>query len=150
MVKRYVEMTPSERIKDRIAKNRAIEERLKQGTAKPKKPLRRAKVFFSENEPLGFSQPDVFPAIASVMEALCGAGNNFVTHRQIVLAICSDASLTHRLREIVSNDPAGRSTEWWADNMMKWFSQTFTIGRNPYSDMFERDDSTPYRYRLRK
>ena len=57
-----------------------------------------------------------------------------------------DAELGRLLDQIEATNPNEYPRQFWADSMMKWFSQTFTTGTNPYGDTFERDTGVqPYR-----
>jgi hypothetical protein len=150
MNKSYPEMTPSERIADRIAKNREIEARVARRGTVPKKPVHRGRVSSSETACRSFAHSDVFPPIASVIEALCRADNNFVSHGEVVLAPLADSDLTVFLDAVVANDLAERDRNYWADSMVKWFSQTYTMSTNPFIDTFERHKGRTYRYKLRK
>jgi hypothetical protein len=143
-------MTDSEKIAARIAQNRAIDQRVAQSNS-PGRSLRSLKVSFVGNDAVGFSHSDTFPVIASVITTLCAPGNEFVGHREIVAAMLADPHLGWLLDQIFAKDPNEYPREWWANNMMAWFSQTITTGRNSYTRAFEREPGiTPYRYRLRK
>jgi len=150
MSKAFRDMSNAERIAARIAKNRAIDERIALQGSAPVRSLRHVKVSFSGRDAVGFSHADTFPAIASVITTLCGAENEFVGHRQIVAAIVQDVELGWLLNQIFARDPDERPQEWWANSMMAWFSQRITEGTNPFADKFEREPgTTPYKYRLR-
>jgi hypothetical protein len=142
-------MTPAEKIADRIAKNRAADDRLAQRGKTPS--LRRIKVSFAGDD-VNFTHEETFPRIAFIIDTLCGATDEFAGHREIVAAMTrDDDELGWLLGQIVARDPDKRSREEWASIMMSWFSQAFTEGRNPYTNDFERDSSTrPYRYRRRR
>jgi hypothetical protein len=140
-------MTPAEKIADRIAKNRAAEERRSQTGKLPS--LRELKVSFVRGE-AGFSRSETFPRIAFIIGMLCSEPNQFAGHREIVSAMTNDEELGPFLERIVARDPQERDSAWWANNMMSWFSQAFTVGTNRYTNDFERDSSSsPYRYRRR-
>jgi hypothetical protein len=143
-------MTTAERIAARIAQNRAIDARVADRTHPPARSPRRMKLS-SQKDDVSFTHSDTFPVIASVITTLCCANNEFVGHLQIVGAMLEDNELGRSLDQIAAKDPDGRPRDWWANSMMKWFSQTFTEGTNPYGDKFERDSQTrPYRYRVRQ
>jgi hypothetical protein len=82
----------------------------------------------------GFAQSDIFPIIAKIIDDLFEKSRQYVTHGAIVNAL-----LKHREAEaILSNCPKNESTEWWASNMVAWFSQAITVGRSDWNNRLER------------
>jgi hypothetical protein len=82
----------------------------------------------------GFTQSDTFPIIAEIIEHLFEKSREYVTHDAVVGAL-----LKHPEAEpILSYCPKNESTEWWASNMVAWFSQAFTVGRSDWNNRFER------------
>jgi len=82
----------------------------------------------------GFTQSDIFPIIATIIDRLFEKSRQFVTHGAIVNAL-----LSHPEAEaILSYCPKNESTEWWASNMVAWFSQAITVGRSDWNNRFER------------
>jgi hypothetical protein len=82
----------------------------------------------------GFTQSDIFPIIAKIIEHLFEKSRQYVTHGAIVNAL-----LKHPEAEpILSSCPKEKSTEWWASNMVAWFSQAITVGLSDWNNRFER------------
>jgi hypothetical protein len=82
----------------------------------------------------GFTQSDTFPIIAEIIEHLFEESRAYVTHDAIV-----DRLLKHpEAAAILSYCPKNESTEWWASNMVSWFSQAFRVGRSDWNNRFER------------
>jgi hypothetical protein len=153
MEKPYHEMTPSERLADRINRNRAIDARVAENSkpAGPARSPRKVKAYSPGKEDVTFTHAETFPLIAHVVRKLCSAKNDFVGHREIVDAMLSDPEIVHSLDLIIARNPEAHPRDWWAHSMMKWFSQAFTEGTNDYCQVFEREaDTRPYRYKIRQ
>jgi hypothetical protein len=128
-------MTPAERTLDRIAKNRSIDAKLAERLKAPApKSFRDIKIEIGTNGDVTFEQAQVFPVIAGIISRM---GPGFVSHRQIVNEMLRDTEISWLLDQIQGREGAN-NREWWASNMMAWFSQSITVGRNPYGDQLER------------
>ena len=80
---------------------------------------------------------ECFPRIAAAIEQQAGSSDDYVNHRAIVRALISENS--SYLDEVVSRDPDHKSPEWWANNMVQWFSKAFTAGNSgQFDSRFER------------
>ena len=134
--KPYHLMTAAERLADRIAKNRAIDARLAERMKAPApKAFRDIKIEIGTNGNVTFEQAQVFPVIAGIISRM--GSHSFVSHHQIVNEMLKDTEISWLLDQIQGREGADRR-QWWASNMMAWFSQSITVGRNPYGDQFER------------
>lgn len=100
-----------------------------------------------------FVQEDAFPVIARLITTIHQGTSRYVTHEELVRALLADdmgRALVSRAREA---DEQTQSEEWWASNMIQWFSQRITAERSEYSTQFERtkiDNTWAYRPVARK
>lgn len=85
-----------------------------------------------------FSQEEVFPVIARLISALHRGGNDFVIHTDLVHALQNDELGVKLIQFAAERDEEQRANEWWASNMIQWFSQKYTTGDGEYVRMFER------------
>jgi hypothetical protein len=81
-------------------------------------------------EDVAFSHGEVFPIIARIAASQNSA--DYMSHRDIAGALVRDPEA----RAIL--DREGGNVDQRASNMVAWFSQQFTVGRNPWAPFFER------------
>jgi hypothetical protein len=81
-----------------------------------------------------FSQAEVFPLIARVIEDHSRCSPEYMTHRGIVAAIMQDPEARLTLDRL----PKQRSLYWWASTMVAWFSQKITVAQSRWANDFER------------
>jgi len=86
----------------------------------------------------GFDQAEVFPVIARLISAHHPGRTDFVTHTDLVRALQRDEQGCKLIQFAVEQDEKQRASEWWASNMIQWFSQKYTEGIGAYVRMFER------------
>ena len=97
-----------------------------------------ARVSFVGNKPVGFSQSEVFPIIASVIERHSMCSKEYMEHDNLVAALLERPELRPLLDRLAELDPEHRKISWWASNMVQWFSQAITVGRSDWDRRFER------------
>jgi hypothetical protein len=83
-----------------------------------------------------FSHADVFPIIAEIIESHSEPSRDYVTHDRIV-----EAMLEHsKARLFLDSCPNDKPREWWALDMVAFFSKVYTEGRSPWQSRFERTE----------
>ncbi len=96
-----------------------------------------------------FTHAEVFPVIARLVRALSGSKCCWVTHAELVAALMADADGRRLIDGAMAFATEGnKAAEWWAGNMIAWFSQRIKIGVSDYADDFElemRPDGYAYR-----
>src|SRR6266536_2648138 len=85
-----------------------------------------------------FSQEDVFPIIARLIQALHQTQGDYVPHGDLVDALLKDAMGKALVDAALAADTAEKSKEWWASNMVQWFSERITENKSAYQSQFER------------
>lgn len=85
-----------------------------------------------------FSQAEAFPVIARLICDLHERKQDFVTHDDLVAAFLNDEEGRRLIDFACEADPGQKSREWWASNMVQWFSQRITEGKSEYESQFER------------
>lgn len=85
-----------------------------------------------------FSQADVFPIIARLIHDLHAEKQDFVTHDELVEAFLNNAAGNKLIDHAYQVDEGQKSKEWWASNMVQWFSQRITEEKSKYASQFER------------
>ena len=83
-----------------------------------------------------FSHGEVFPIIAAIIEAEFIQLKTYVTHEAIVSALLSKPEAQPLFASCPKD--GSRTAEWWAHNMVAWFSKVFTDGRSDWNGRFER------------
>lgn len=84
-----------------------------------------------------FNQADVFPIIADSIRRIYRDKRDFVSHEEIVQVLLHD-STGKDLVEMAYQKQKSQTREWWASNMVAWFSQRITEGYSLYQGEFER------------
>ena len=75
-------------------------------------------------EKTSFTHTEVFPIIRRIINGAFEKSQRWVTHKEICFCLLEDnegRALVERSRE--GDD---KSSEWWASNMVQWFSQKYT------------------------
>jgi len=87
-----------------------------------------------------WKQDDVFPIIARLISS--GAiEDRYVTHDQIVNGLLPDSEAVPIIEQAHQQQQGqNRSIEWFAHNMVAWFSQQITVGHSQWSNEFDRKD----------
>lgn len=126
-------------IKARIHQNILLEQNVRHPAQAPRPSYSRGR------EKHYFSHADVFPIIAEIIESLSGPSRDYVTHDRIV-----EAMLQHpKARLVLDNCPEDKTREWWALDMVAFFSKVYTEGRSAWSSQFERTEiDEKYAYRV--
>jgi hypothetical protein len=128
-------------IKARIHQNILLEQNARHPVQAPRPSYSR------DREERYFSHADVFPIIAEIIESLSGPSRDYVTHDRIVEAMQAHP----KARLVLDNCPEGKTREWWALDMVAFFSKVYTEGRSPWSSRFERTEiDDKYAYRVAK
>ena len=115
-------------------------------------PLGGARTSYLSNKPVGFSQAEVFPIIASIIERHSKSSNEYMEHEIIVAAELERPELRPHLDQSVAEDREHKPISWWAANMLAWFSKTITDGGSEWGRRFERQKihrCWAYRVRMR-
>lgn len=151
--KPYHKMTGDERLAERMKQNRMIENRTASDAGEMQASSVRSlleRVVFSGQRLTGFTLSEVFPHISRILIALSGPEKKRVSFSSTVDAMVEDEFLSRLLAKLEASSPKGNSKRWWAESMMKWFSQTYTTQKNPFIPKFDRDENAqPYLYWLR-
>ena len=84
-----------------------------------------------------FNQADVFPIITDLTKKLYQVKRDFVFHEEIVQGLLNDP-VGKKLVEFAYQKKNSHSREWWAGNMVAWFSQKITAGEYKPGNEFER------------
>ena len=96
-----------------------------------------------------FSHADVFPIMAEIIESHSESSADYVTHDGIVAAM-----LAHpKARLFLDRCPNDKPREWWALDMVAFFSKVYTEGRSPWQSRFKRteiDEKYAYKVAVRK
>jgi hypothetical protein len=92
-----------------------------------------------------FFHADVFPIIAEIIESHSESSTDYVTHDRIV-----DAMLEHpKARLFLDSCPNDKPREWWALDMVAFFSKVYTEGRSPWQSRFKRTEiDKKYAYKV--
>jgi hypothetical protein len=91
-----------------------------------------------QQESTGFRHDDAFPVIARLIRSINQRTGDYVLHADLVAAILNDQvgrSIVESARE---GDQDKKSPEWWASNMIQWFSQRITEESSDYESQFTR------------
>jgi hypothetical protein len=116
--------------KARIYRNIQLESK----SPTPAQPRRRVRI--SKNSVHAFTHADVFPVIAAIIEAHSSQSSNYITHDEIVEILLKCPEAGPFLNACPTEER--KSTEWWAHNMVAWFSKVFTDGLTDWNHRFER------------
>jgi hypothetical protein len=103
--------------------------------------------YSSTREGRYFSHADVFPIIAEIIENHSGPSGNYVTHDKIV-----EVMLEHpKARLFLDSCPNDKPRQWWALDMVAFFSKVYTEGRSAWNSHFQRTEiDNKYAYRVAK
>lgn len=85
-----------------------------------------------------FSHDEVFPVVARLIATLHQTQGGFVSHTDLVRAMQSDEEGGRLVQFAVEQDTEQRPKEWWASNMIQWFSQRYPEENSEYLRLFER------------
>jgi len=85
-----------------------------------------------------FSHDEVFPEIARLIGELYKEKKDFVVHDEIVSALLRDERTDALIENARKSDESEKTKEWWASNMVQWFSQRITEEKSEYRLQFER------------
>lgn len=97
-----------------------------------------------------FEHAKVFPIIADIITK---NGEEFISHQQIAAALQEHPTGRSLVDEACAaarqKNHRHKGRNWWASNMVQWFSQKFTQRRNDYQKEFDREEiGGSYSYRL--
>jgi hypothetical protein len=100
------------------------------------RPLRQRRPLTSQRESgTYFTHADVFPIIVEIIEAHSRISEEYITHDEIVSAM-----LDHpEARIALDNCPANKTQQWWASDMVAFFSKVYTERRSEWQGRFDRD-----------
>ena len=95
---------------------------------------------------------DLFPLVAQAIDTACQRTEGFASHEKIVEALLAQPEARQRLEDRASRDPKNKPVTWFADNIVAFFSQRYTVGRlGAYEGSFERrKEKSGWAYRRRK
>ena len=85
-----------------------------------------------------WSHDEAFPVVARLIRDLHQTKGDFVTHEDLICAFLNDAAGKTLVEAVHEADGGEKSKEWWASNMVQWFSQRITEDRSEYKSQFER------------
>jgi hypothetical protein len=91
-----------------------------------------------QQESTRFSHDDVFPVIARLISAINQRTGDYVLHADLVAGILNDQVGKSIVESARDGDEDGKSPEWWASNMIQWFSQRITEESSDYQSQFVR------------
>lgn len=100
--------------------------------------FRNRRITFRGRRPVGFTHSEAFPIIAAIIRQHSNSAEDFMSHERIVNALIEDGEMAPVLRQLAERDPQQKPASWWANNMVAWFSQVFTIGRSDWDRQFVR------------
>jgi len=85
-----------------------------------------------------WKQDDVFPIIAKLISTRAVEGR-YVTHDEIVNGLFEEPEAVTIIEQAhEQQQEQNRSIEWFAHNMVAWFSQQITVGHSQWSNEFDR------------
>ena len=94
-----------------------------------------------------FSHAEAFPEVAHLISEIYNPTQDFVTHDELVDGLVNDP-VGKRLIESAQEIRAdGKSAEWWAGNIIAWFSPKIIEHQSEYETQFERTSKKPYAYK---
>ena len=82
-----------------------------------------------------FTQTEVFPIIANVVEAYGKRRKGYMAHEKIVAKF-----MKHPEGQLILHRPHDKSNLWWAGNMVALFNRGVTEGRSIWSARFDRKE----------
>ena len=85
-----------------------------------------------------WKQADVFPIIADIIRNAYAEDQRYITHDQIAAALLRDPSASRIIAEAHEQQDAQQSLEWFAHNMVAWFSERITVAKSEWADAFDR------------
>jgi ABC-type sugar transport system ATPase subunit len=85
-----------------------------------------------------WKQADVFPIIAQTIRDLHANEKGFVTHDQIAAALLADPAAAKIIEQAQQESDKERTIEWFAHNMVAWFSERITVGQSDWDNAFDR------------
>ena len=85
-----------------------------------------------------FSLDEAFPVIARLICDLNKSNGDWITHDELVAALLGDGAGRVLCEHAHESDNGAKSVEWWAGNMVAWFSQRITEGKSEYAAQYER------------
>ena len=96
-----------------------------------------------------FKQVEVFPLIYRLVTERTFHDGPFVTHTDLVKALQEDTEGRELVLATMTKNKHG--FDWTASNMLAWFSQRFTIGKNQYEAFLDREKiGSTWAYRSRQ
>lgn len=81
---------------------------------------------------------DVFPLIARIIETLYADHHRFITAQEIAARLLQEPESRHIIEAAREQQQEQQSLEWFAANMVAWFSQRITAGESDWADVFDR------------
>ena len=85
-----------------------------------------------------FSHDDAFPIIARLIAEVYQRSKHYVTHDELVSAVIADTLGAKLILAAQSDSKGDRRDDWWAANMVAWFSKTITDNQSEYESYFDR------------
>jgi hypothetical protein len=85
-----------------------------------------------------WKQSEVFPIIARVMGQEYQQHQRYITTHEIALRLLQDTEARATIEAAQQQQDEKQSLEWWAHNMVAWFSQRITVGQSEWQRIFER------------
>ena len=86
-----------------------------------------------------WKQADVFPIIARIIDDVFAKQQRYVTHDEIAAGLLADPGASPIIDEAQQQQDEKQSKEWFAHNMVAWFSERITVGQSDWTNAFDRD-----------
>ncbi|NLS96759.1 MAG: hypothetical protein GXX96_31885 [Planctomycetaceae bacterium] len=86
-----------------------------------------------------WKQDDVFPVIARIINEAYASQHRLVLHDEIVRRLLADGEAASIIDEARQQQDIDHSSDWFAHNMLAWFSQRITVDKSDWADTFHRE-----------
>jgi hypothetical protein len=81
-----------------------------------------------------YRQDEVFPLITRIIDEFSQHSSGYMKHGEIVDKMKND----DEARLVLERLPKRQTADWWASNMVQWFSQSITVARSKWRYDFDR------------
>lgn len=86
-----------------------------------------------------WKQDDVFPVIARIINEAYASQHRLVLHDEIVERLLADGEAASIIEEARQQQDKDHSDEWFAHNMLAWFSQRITVDKSDWANTYHRE-----------
>lgn len=90
--------------------------------------------------PPTWKQADVFPIIAQIIRDLHAKEPRYITRDEITAGLLADPNAADIIAGAHNEQDKKQSLDWFAHNMVAWFSQRITSGHSDWDDAFDRQE----------